>query len=91
MGRWLRSRGGIDAPLCSLQAHVGGDPMFSDNLFRFGNKDGQGTDARLQHPLAVCTLSDSSILVADSYNHQLKVGSHAKNRRQTASAVCTMQ
>ena len=49
--------------------------MFSDNLFRFGNKDGQGADARLQHPLAVCTLSDASILVADSYNHQLKVNS----------------
>ncbi len=56
-----------------MQANVGGDPIFSDNLFKFGNKDGARTDARLQHPLAVCTLSESSVIVADSYNHQLKV------------------
>lgn len=40
------------------QACVGGDPMFSDNLFRFGDKDGSGSDALLQHPLAVLARPD---------------------------------
>ncbi|KAI7838239.1 hypothetical protein COHA_007984 [Chlorella ohadii] len=52
---------------------VGGDPMFSDNLFRFGDKDGSGSDALLQHPLAVLTAPDGKVYVADSYNHRLKV------------------
>ena len=62
------------------QGHVGGDPVFSDNLFKFGDVDGQGSDARLQHPLAVCSLPDGSVLVADSYNHRLKVrrGLHSR-------------
>ena len=51
---------------------MGGDPIFSDNLFRFGNRDGEG-NALLQHPLAVCSLGGGAVLVADSYNHQLKV------------------
>lgn len=61
-----------------LQAIVGGDPIFSDNLFRFGNQDGEGSNARLQHPLAVCSLGGPAVLVADSYNHQLKVNGQSK-------------
>lgn len=41
----LQTGGGI--------ALVGGDPSFSDNLFRFGDRDGGGAGALLQHPLAV--------------------------------------
>ncbi|XP_048746325.2 NHL repeat-containing protein 2-like isoform X2 [Ostrea edulis] len=51
---------------------VGGerDPM---NLFAYGDKDGSGIDAKLQHPLGVAMVSSSnSLLVADSYNHKLK-------------------
>lgn len=55
------------------QAHVGGDPLFADNLFRFGDKDGSGTGALLQHPLAVLALPSGEVVVADSYNHRLKV------------------
>ncbi|EFJ50214.1 hypothetical protein VOLCADRAFT_80356 [Volvox carteri f. nagariensis] len=52
---------------------VGGDPLFSDNLFRFGDKDGFGAEALLQHPLAVLSSADgSAIYVADSYNHRIK-------------------
>lgn len=47
--------------------------MFSDNLFKFGDRDGSGTDALLQHPLAVAALPNGRLLVADSYNHKLKV------------------
>ncbi|KAG1954920.1 NHL repeat-containing protein 2 [Pimephales promelas] len=52
---------------------VGGerDPM---NLFAFGDVDGKGIDAKLQHPLGVSWNEDSSLLyVADSYNHKIKV------------------
>eukprot|EP00884_Botryococcus_braunii_P006329 jgi/Botrbrau1/15698/Bobra.4_1s0071.2 len=54
-------------------AHVGGDAMFADNLFRFGDREGSGTDALLQHPLAVSVGEDGLVYVADSYNHKIKV------------------
>jgi thiol-disulfide isomerase/thioredoxin len=44
---------------------VGGD------LFDFGDTDGVGDEARLQHPLGV-TAYDNAIFVADSYNHKIK-------------------
>ncbi|XP_008828438.1 NHL repeat-containing protein 2 [Nannospalax galili] len=52
---------------------VGGerDPM---NLFAFGDVDGVGISAKLQHPLGVAWDKKSSLLyVADSYNHKIKV------------------
>ncbi|KAJ7984653.1 hypothetical protein DPEC_G00356990 [Dallia pectoralis] len=51
---------------------VGGerDPM---NLFAFGDVDGKGVDAKLQHPLGVAWSPDQSLLyVADTYNHKIK-------------------
>ncbi|XP_029540314.2 NHL repeat-containing protein 2 [Oncorhynchus nerka] len=52
---------------------VGGerDPL---NLFAFGDVDGEGVDAKLQHPLGVAWAPDQGLLyVADSYNHKIKV------------------
>ncbi|MFT7817227.1 NHL repeat-containing protein 2-like [Arapaima gigas] len=52
---------------------VGGerDPM---NLFAFGDVDGSGTEAKLQHPLGVAWNPRNKLLyVADSYNHKIKV------------------
>ncbi|XP_056153242.1 NHL repeat-containing protein 2 [Lampris incognitus] len=52
---------------------VGGerDPL---NLFAFGDVDGKGVDAKLQHPLGVAWAAGGSLLyVADSYNHKIKV------------------
>ncbi|CAN9509252.1 unnamed protein product [Ophioblennius macclurei] len=52
---------------------VGGerDPM---NLFAYGDVDGKGVDAKLQHPLGVAWAPQQSLLyVADSYNHKIKV------------------
>jgi len=40
-------------------------------LFEFGDVDGEGDDARLQHPLGLCLAADT-LLVADSYNHRIK-------------------
>nr|XP_003475097.1 NHL repeat-containing protein 2 [Cavia porcellus] len=52
---------------------IGGerDPM---NLFAFGDADGVGIDAKLQHPLGVAWDKKRNLLyVADSYNHKIKV------------------
>lgn len=52
---------------------VGGerDPM---NLFAFGDVDGVGISAKLQHPLGITWDNKRNLLyVADSYNHKIKV------------------
>ncbi|XP_027145140.1 NHL repeat-containing protein 2 isoform X2 [Larimichthys crocea] len=57
----------------AVKVLVGGerDPM---NLFAFGDVDGKGVDAKLQHPLGVAWAPEQSLLyVADSYNHKIKV------------------
>ncbi|CAN6320214.1 unnamed protein product [Urochloa humidicola] len=51
---------------------AGGDPVFPENLFRFGDYDGIGSDVLLQHPLGVVFASDNQVYVADSYNHKIK-------------------
>lgn len=43
------------------KACVGGDYLFADNLFRFGDKDGEGGTALLQHPLGVCQGDDGKV------------------------------
>ncbi|KAH9492347.1 NHL repeat-containing protein 2 [Bulinus truncatus] len=55
---------------CKVSALVGGerDPT---NLFAFGDTDGKGIHAKLQHPLGVAVLNDK-LIVADSYNHKIK-------------------
>uniref|UniRef100_A0A8C5HIL1 NHL repeat-containing protein 2 n=1 Tax=Gouania willdenowi TaxID=441366 RepID=A0A8C5HIL1_GOUWI len=57
----------------AVKSLIGGerDPM---NLFAFGDVDGKGVDAKLQHPLGVAWAPEQSLLyVADSYNHKIKV------------------
>ncbi len=46
---------------------VGGDA----NLFEFGDEDGQGNLARLQHPLGTA-LDGETLYVADTYNSKIK-------------------
>jgi DNA-binding beta-propeller fold protein YncE len=50
--------------LCLLLA--GGD------LFEFGDRDGEGDEVRLQHPLGLA-LDAGRLYIADTYNHKLKV------------------
>ena len=46
------------------------DPL---NLFSFGDIEGEGNGAKLQHPLGVAWDPDTSLLyIADSYNHKIK-------------------
>ena len=49
-----------------VETLVGGD------LFEFGDTDGAGDDVRLQHPLGVA-LYDGKVLIADTYNHKIKI------------------
>ncbi len=41
------------------------------DLFEFGDRDGKGSDVRLQHPLGV-TYSSGELYVADTYNNKIK-------------------
>ncbi|MGH7128553.1 MAG: thioredoxin-like domain-containing protein, partial [Planctomycetaceae bacterium] len=41
------------------------------SLFTFGDQDGTGDEARLQHPIGVA-YHDGILYVADSYNHKIK-------------------
>eukprot|EP00271_Cylindrocystis_brebissonii_P018072 TRINITY_DN496_c0_g2_i1.p1 TRINITY_DN496_c0_g2~~TRINITY_DN496_c0_g2_i1.p1 ORF type:complete len:1137 (+),score=278.85 TRINITY_DN496_c0_g2_i1:69-3479(+) len=52
---------------------AGGDSLFSDNLFQFGDKDGAGSTAELQHPLGVLYNPENGLVyLTDSYNHKVK-------------------
>lgn len=50
----------------TVETLVGGD------LFDFGDVDGAEDDVRLQHPLGVA-LYDGKVLIADTYNHKIKL------------------
>eukprot|EP00268_Persea_americana_P050094 TRINITY_DN5423_c0_g1_i14.p1 TRINITY_DN5423_c0_g1~~TRINITY_DN5423_c0_g1_i14.p1 ORF type:complete len:1112 (-),score=203.72 TRINITY_DN5423_c0_g1_i14:364-3300(-) len=62
----------LDLKTGGSRSLAGGDPVFAENLFRFGDHDGIGTDALFQHPLGVFCGKDGQIYVADSYNHKIK-------------------
>ncbi len=55
----------IDLQTEEVETLVGGD------LFQFGDKDGEGDDVLLQHPLGVA-LYEGKVLIADTYNHKIK-------------------
>jgi thiol-disulfide isomerase/thioredoxin len=46
--------------------------IIGKGLFEFGDQDGVGVDARLQHPLGVFW-RNGKLYLADSYNHKVKV------------------
>ncbi|KAK3094749.1 hypothetical protein FSP39_005739 [Pinctada imbricata] len=58
----------------AVKAFVGAerDPK---NLFAYGNKDGLGVEAKLRHPLGVALLTQNEgpLLIADTYNSQIKM------------------
>ncbi|MQL71817.1 hypothetical protein Taro_004149 [Colocasia esculenta] len=51
---------------------AGGDPLYAENLFKFGDKDGVSSDALFQHPLGIFCGKGRQIYIADSYNHKIK-------------------
>lgn len=43
-------------------------------LFAFGDQEGQGEEAKLQHPHGICWMgSNNKLLIADTYNHRIKL------------------
>jgi len=59
--------------LKGVRSVVGGD-LNPKNLHSYGDADGQGTQAKLQHPLGVHFVVDKNVVVvADTYNHKIKV------------------
>ena len=54
------------------------------DLFVFGDKDGKGDDARLQHPLGVAVYKDM-VYLADTYNHKIKTFNPRDNTCMTFS------
>ena len=66
----------IDLEKGAVETLVGGD------LYEFGDKDGKGDDVRLQHPLGV-TLYNGKVLIADTYNHKIKLLDAEKQTVQT--------
>ncbi|KAL6132788.1 hypothetical protein ACLB2K_065027 [Fragaria x ananassa] len=66
---------------------AGGDPVYSDNLFKFGDHDGIGSEVLLQHPLGVLCTKDGQIYIADSYNHKIKKLDPASKRVSTLAGT----
>lgn len=56
----------IDLKAKNVKTLIGGD------LFEFGDTDGAGDNARLQHPLGVVAIG-KSVYIADTYNHKIKI------------------
>ena len=56
----------------SVKGFVGGNNLDPDNLFAYGDLDGKGYEAKLQHPLDICFIQNH-LIVADSYNNSLKL------------------
>ena len=56
----------IDLTAKTVETLAGG------NLYEFGDIDGSGNEARLQHPLGVAVWG-KNILLADTYNHRIKI------------------
>ncbi|HUG17569.1 MAG TPA: thioredoxin-like domain-containing protein [Planctomycetaceae bacterium] len=52
------------------------------SLFEFGDIDGQGERARLQHPLGIA-YRDGTLFVADTYNHKIKLIDIGKRTSKT--------
>lgn len=70
----------IDIVTGETRTLVGGDNEEPRNLFSYGDKDGAGDQAKLQHPLGLIWLPKEGVLaIADTYNHRIKKVDPKKN------------
>jgi hypothetical protein len=60
----------VDSETSSLRRLRDGrlETLVGSGLFDFGLRDGEASQALLQHPLGLCVLPDGSIAIADTYN-----------------------
>ena len=56
------------------------------NLFDFGDQDGTGDGARLQHPLGIA-MHEGRVLIADTYNHKIKMLDPASGKVTTIAGT----
>ncbi len=73
-GNWLYVADAEDSAVRRIhleREHV--ETLVGRGLFDFGDRDGSFQSARLQHVLGVAVLDESQVLVADTYNHKLKL------------------
>ena len=56
----------------ALPPHNTVTTLAGGDLFDFGDQDGRGDAARLQHPLGVA-VHDGRVIIADTYNHKIKM------------------
>jgi thiol-disulfide isomerase/thioredoxin len=58
------------------------ETIVGEDLFEFGDRDGRGSEVRLQHPLGV-VFHDGWLFVADTYNNKIKRVSPREKTSQT--------
>jgi len=69
--------------LKSARTVVGGDGT-STNLFSYGDVDGVGIEAKLQHPVGLDYIDPlKKVLLLDSYNHKIKLCDPEANNIET--------
>lgn len=65
------------------------DTLVGTGLFDYGDKDGKGQEALLQHPLGV-HVSGGKVFIADSYNHKIRMLDLATREVRTVSASANL-
>lgn len=65
----------VDAETSALRKLKNGQvsTVIGKGLFEFGQLDGAATEALLQHPLGLTQLPNKNLVIADSYNHSLRL------------------
>lgn len=58
------------------------ETLAGGDLWVFGDKDGEGNNVRLQHPLGI-TFYGKNLLIADTYNHKIKLLNPEKSTVET--------
>ena len=70
----------------SLDAEPRVFTLVGQGLFEWGDRDGVGGEARLQHPTGLA-MADDELLVADSYNHKIRILDPSSGRLRTLAGT----
>jgi thiol-disulfide isomerase/thioredoxin len=74
MGEWLYIADAEDSAVRRIHLiDERVETVVGKGLFEFGDKDGSFDGARLQHVLGVAAVDPARLLIADTYNHKLKL------------------
>ncbi len=65
-----------------LKADGAVETIVGEDLFEYGDRDGRGSEVRLQHPLGV-VYHDGALYVADTYNNKIKIVSPKEKTSKT--------